>query len=555
MDDRTPPTPDGALHPASPWWFAASAVALVATWMGLAWQRFPLVNHDVAAVTGVSIRMLDGERLYTDLPQPNPPLVFVMQELPVALARALGVPLLPTVLVFLTACVLGCWALTVAVSRAVQLPGDAGARHLVLLGLLVLLTAFTGYDMGQREHLIIASMAPLLWAQAGAVAGRPLGRGLGLAVGVVAGLGLAIKPFYPPVWVLLELWVLARTRRWRALLRPENVGVVGVLAVYGVWVIGFTGYLDNLPLWLDSYTPYGALGMPFQAVVNATHPWTLVGVLAAWAVLRLALRLPGVRPLDEAVALTIVPFAAAVVVQGKGFAYQALPAFVAAGWLVVLLVVGTLGRWRPLAPLSWVALLALAWPVYDGDDANAWRHGGVLWPGTYPCIPQADRKQARSDNRCDVRAVVAQVDALTEPGDAIAWVSPTVLQAGYVQTMVPVRDVVRVTPMLLPDLYTRAERRADPFPYHDDSTRPAAEARVMTGLADDLLRTDPVLVVFDVRRNLRGFDRTVFSLVTFARQDPRTATLLDTRYTEVDDVSGEGTLRWFLRNDRVAAAP
>lgn len=46
----------------------------------------PPVNHDVAAILSFSQRWLGGERLYTDLIDVNPPLIFVLNLIPAGLA-------------------------------------------------------------------------------------------------------------------------------------------------------------------------------------------------------------------------------------------------------------------------------------------------------------------------------------------------------------------------------------------------------------------------------------------------------------------------------------
>ena len=47
----------------------------------------PPLNHDVAAVLSFSQRWLGGERLYTDLIDVNPPLIFVLNLIPAGIAE------------------------------------------------------------------------------------------------------------------------------------------------------------------------------------------------------------------------------------------------------------------------------------------------------------------------------------------------------------------------------------------------------------------------------------------------------------------------------------
>src|SRR5580658_4592809 len=50
----------------------------------------PPINHDVAAVLSFSERWLAGEHLYSDLIDVNPPLIYVLNLLPAAIAAATG---------------------------------------------------------------------------------------------------------------------------------------------------------------------------------------------------------------------------------------------------------------------------------------------------------------------------------------------------------------------------------------------------------------------------------------------------------------------------------
>ena len=47
----------------------------------------PPLNHDVAAILNFAERWVGGERLYRDLIDVNPPLIFVLTAIPAAMAR------------------------------------------------------------------------------------------------------------------------------------------------------------------------------------------------------------------------------------------------------------------------------------------------------------------------------------------------------------------------------------------------------------------------------------------------------------------------------------
>src|SRR6478672_1428759 len=69
--------------PATAWLLRLAATVPAAAF--LLGALTPPLNHDVAAVLNFAERMLAGERLYADLIDVNPPLVFVLNLLPAAI--------------------------------------------------------------------------------------------------------------------------------------------------------------------------------------------------------------------------------------------------------------------------------------------------------------------------------------------------------------------------------------------------------------------------------------------------------------------------------------
>jgi hypothetical protein len=74
----------------------------------LAFVLSPPMNHDVAAVLDFSMRWRNGEVLYRDLIDMNPPLIFLLTRGAVAFWAALGIgPIHAVLLSVLAVCTLG----------------------------------------------------------------------------------------------------------------------------------------------------------------------------------------------------------------------------------------------------------------------------------------------------------------------------------------------------------------------------------------------------------------------------------------------------------------
>jgi hypothetical protein len=153
----------------------------------------PPLNHDVAAVLQFSQRWFAGERLYSDLIDVNPPLIYVLNLIPAALSAWTGLDAIRMLQACLFAYGAACWGLALRVrSRATE--GAAERAYLDVLPLLFLLCA--GYDFGQREHLMAVGALPYVFcAQRRARMERARGR---IPISLMAGVAFALKPHSRP---------------------------------------------------------------------------------------------------------------------------------------------------------------------------------------------------------------------------------------------------------------------------------------------------------------------------------------------------------------------
>ncbi len=287
----------------------------------------PPLNHDVAAVLDFSRRWLAGEHLYSDLIDVNPPLVFVLNLFPAALAEWSGVDGVRTLQACLFAYGAVCWALALRVRNRPD-EGAAERAYLDILPLLFLLCA--GYDFGQREHLMAIGALPYVFcAQRRARAEKVRAR---VPISLIAGVAFALKPHFLAVPALIELAVLAARSRfgWRvAILQTLRDPVIWLMA--GVW----SAYLASLPflfpdylgvvvplVW-DFYLDLGGLSVGEVLLV----PRMGVVECLLLALLLQAFRrplLPG-NVLPRLLALAALGALASAVAQHKGWSYHILP--------------------------------------------------------------------------------------------------------------------------------------------------------------------------------------------------------------------------------------
>lgn len=313
---------------------ALRAMALLPAFAFLLMVLAPPLNHDVAAILNFAERWVAGERLYRDLIDVNPPLIFVLTAIPAAIAQA--TPLSGPEALLL--CVLGlcllAWRLAVRLREGLA---EGPVERAVLDALLPLAILLPAYDVGQREHLMAIFALPYAWLAARRGAGLATPRSLAWGVTVAAAIGFALKPHFLAVPLLVEALVLAR-RGGAAFRDPLPWGMAAIWLLYlAALPLFFAPYLDAVvPLVLGFYLGNGGIGLLDVLLTQPFAPAALPLLLLAPFALRRAAG-PVAGPL---LAVGLGGLVSAWV-QHKGWSYHVVPMAIAGVLLAGLLA----GRW------------------------------------------------------------------------------------------------------------------------------------------------------------------------------------------------------------------
>lgn len=288
----------------------------------------PPLNHDVAAVLDFSARMLAGERLYSQLIDVNPPLIFLLNLPAALLARWTPLDATQALLLCLLLLCAGVWRLCAALRRERE---EGPAERAVLGALLPLLLLCAGYDFGQREQIMAIAALPYLFLAERRIQGLRTAAGPWLAAVLMAALGFALKPHFLAVPALVEAVVLlARRDRPEAALRdPAPWAMAGIWLLYlGAIPVFFPDYFGHVvPLVWDWYVDLG--GVPWWRVL-------LTEVMGSAAVMTLGLGAlavlgPGAGWLPRLLAAAMAGGMAAAIVQHKGWSYHLVPVWIWGG--------------------------------------------------------------------------------------------------------------------------------------------------------------------------------------------------------------------------------
>ncbi len=450
-------------RPAAAWLIAGILVCVAAVILRAA---LPF-NVDVSWWLIVGERVFDGQRLYLDILETNPPMAGIVYFIAVALGRLIGLRAEIVTLVLIFCLIAASLALTWRLLRGSDIAGRIASTPLAVWA-LVLLGILPMYDFGQREHLALLFLLPAL----AVLIRRANAETVSRAAIVVAGLSAAITMCFKPYFALgVGAAIIAAAmyaRQWRIVLAPEN-WIAGVLVVaYALWVyVAFPAYFAVIyPMVGDVYLLLTASWLAL-ALSGATTLW-LVAVFAA-------LLLHRRRSADPALVVLLAAsfgFAVAFFVQRKGWGYHAYPmvalALMSLGYAVATIDRAAVHARRLQIGAAAVTLALLAY-------ACVWFNASV-----------------------DTRALQAAVTKL-------GFKQPKIIMLSGAATIAHplVRDVggvwaSRQEALLIREIVRRA-RQERAF---DAATSARLDAHVATernGLVEDIRKTSPDVVLIDDR--------------------------------------------------------
>ncbi len=323
---------------AAPMTLARWVPLLLVLLLAVVLRHFVVANSDVSWDLTVADKMLDGQRLYTDIIEVNPPATVYLYLLPAMLGRLSGLPaeLFVDALVFLAAG-LSLWLSSIILART-ELPRGIDATELAAVAAAVLLI-IPAHTFGEREHIVLIGFLPLLAVAILRAAGRRPDLWMAIVAGVCGGIVAIIKPFFVAPIICIAVTAGHFSRSWRPIFALENWIAGAMLAAYSVAIAAiFPQFIsDVMPLVLAVYVP---AKLPFSRMLvqYATPLW-----LAAWTLIALLKRREIFAPPLCLLLAASLGFAVAFYIQQKGWPYQSYPML---GLALIGFVPIFLERWR-----------------------------------------------------------------------------------------------------------------------------------------------------------------------------------------------------------------
>ena len=299
-----------------------------------------VANTDVSWLITLSEKVLDGQRLYADLVELNPPASIILYLPLVALARVLALRPEGVVDAGVFLAIGAGLALAGHILRQARQLDNLDAMRLAGLAAAVL-AILPAQTFGEREHIAVILLLPLFALWTSRLAGAKQGILAVLAAGLGAGLTLTIKPQFALGLAPALIVLVVRAGSWRLLFAPENWIAGTLAAIYGASVFLFyPAFISDIaPMVVATYVPvrHSLFVMLVQCPV----------LLLAAVQLRLAASWrPGLlgSPAMIMLAAAAGGFFLVFVLQGKGWPYHSYPVL---AFVHILLAVALSGRAPP----------------------------------------------------------------------------------------------------------------------------------------------------------------------------------------------------------------
>ncbi|UWQ03851.1 GtrA family protein [Aliiroseovarius crassostreae] len=276
-----------------------------------------LLSHDVIWYLFATERWLDGEALFTDLVEINPPLNFYYTVPAIWLSQASGLlPESAQYVVFAwvyTLVLLVSWWV-IGAKQTLTLPRRIVFQLLVAVALIV--PAYG--NLIQRDHLFLVLVTP--WVLALLPPKEPDNSAKIYFLSALAALGICLKPHFLVLPILVTLVALIRDRDWRCIFSPSNrvMFVIGVLYVLFVALVHPAYFSKIVPH--ARYT-YDSFSTGSGVVIGRVLIVALVGLIG-FAAARI-----GNKTSSAPMILLVVTLAglSSYLLQWTGFRYQMIP--------------------------------------------------------------------------------------------------------------------------------------------------------------------------------------------------------------------------------------
>jgi hypothetical protein len=236
------------------WFYSVLAVLLCVSGMVQIWAG---ADGDKEFCLYIAHQLVSGKRLYLQMFEPSPPLIFWILTIPVKVSQWLGV--MDGYVLSVMGLLLCAFSVSLATALIKNHQEFSGNRHrqtlfAFLIAFIFIIWINPAY-FADREHLIVVLIFPYILSKMPALDAVVMSRRLSGVIGLMAGLGYCIKPHAAIIFIFIQVMVYIRRRSYKALLSTETLVAVATGALYLLAIGIFTPeyYSVVVPMALKTY--------------------------------------------------------------------------------------------------------------------------------------------------------------------------------------------------------------------------------------------------------------------------------------------------------------
>jgi len=323
--------------------FAVAFMAIIALLREIWFFPKPdmIPNPDSSWLIYAAQRLADGEKLYVNMMETNPPLILWISLLPVWLAKTLGISPFTAFSFLVTFLNISSLALCCKVMRRNTLLSAKPFLPAILLYIAFGFFLLSPAVYGQRELLFVSLVLPYLFKSL--LEGERLEKRYDYLIIAMAAVGFAIKPFFLLLWGLNELHKAIQQRSIMSLFSLDN-WIIGIFQI-----VYFAAIYNLTPEYLNTILP-ALLATYFAYEMAWYNVGKIIVILATMPLILVWLADPhnDYRKLIARVTIWMAACAALIVLQRKDWLNQIYPLAFMAGLLIVIVLCYLLELWKEL---------------------------------------------------------------------------------------------------------------------------------------------------------------------------------------------------------------
>ena len=277
------------------------------------------INVDIAFLTLSAERLLDGQAMSEAYYDTNPPLSIIVQIPAALIAQSTPIPLYyATALYIFILLGLSLLASNLLLKKMGNI--SIAQRYIILAIFLVINTIETQYDFGQKDHILAMGLFPLILVQILITSRVEFNKILKWSTLLCGAFLILLKPHYGLIPAAIFIHRMVYQKRFNIFLDQDFICLAGMAIGYVAAIFLF--FPDFISIILPDILKFYASDISPQVIETGI----ILMVQAAIPLIICQIFLKEAPPLISIFAvfsiLSFVPF----IMQGKGWAYQALPA-------------------------------------------------------------------------------------------------------------------------------------------------------------------------------------------------------------------------------------